>query len=74
MFFNKKVGIEPALYERAEQFARELGYASLEEFVAHLLERELSADARGRPRNAGEVDADSRDKVLAKMRGLGYLK
>jgi hypothetical protein len=73
MFFNKKVGIEPALFERAEQLARDRGYASLEDFVAHLLERELAADPHGGSRDGGE-NADSRDKVLAKMRGLGYLK
>jgi hypothetical protein len=64
MFSRKKVAIDASLFDRAAERARERGYASVAEFIEHLLDRELSA--------AGE--AESKEKVLAKMKGLGYLQ
>jgi len=64
MFSRRRLIIDAGLHDRAAERARELGYASISEFIEHLLERELSA-AR---------EAESKEKVLAKMRGLGYLQ
>jgi hypothetical protein len=64
VFRKNRIVIDPVLHDRAAARARELGYASLREFVEHLLERELSSDD----------GAEGREKVLARMKGLGYLQ
>jgi len=64
MFCRNKIVIDPNLHERAAKRAVDLGYASLAEFVEHLLERELSA----------VTEAQTKEKVLQKMKGLGYLQ
>ena len=37
-----KIKIDGALYDRAKDAAETAGYSSVEEFVAHLIETELS--------------------------------
>jgi hypothetical protein len=64
MFSKRKVVVDPVLHDRAAERARELGYASLSDFVEHLLEREMSAAS----------DVEAKERVLAKMKGLGYLQ
>ena len=64
MFSRKKIVIDPVLLERAAKRAADLGYASIAEFVEHLLERELATVG----------DAQSKEKILEKMKGLGYLQ
>jgi len=56
--------ITKSLYERAQQQSEAAGYSSVEEFVEHVLEREL---ARGE-------ESASRDEVEQKLKGLGYLE
>jgi len=64
MFSRHKVKLDPALHERAVRRAEELGYASVEEYVTHVIERELS--------HLG--DDKTRDELLERLRGLGYLE
>ena len=52
------------LCDRAKAHAEQAGYSSLEEFVEHLIERELA--------RAGEEG--SREEVENKLKGLGYLE
>jgi hypothetical protein len=49
--------------ERAARIAAKAGYSSLQEFVEHVLEKELK-------RFEG---ADSDDEITKKLQGLGYL-
>jgi hypothetical protein len=49
--------------ERAARIAGKAGYSSLQEFVEHVLEKELK-------RFEG---ADSDDEITKKLKGLGYL-
>ena len=56
--------LNKALCDRARAHAERAGYSSLEEFVQHVLEREL----------AKLEETSSRDDVEAKLKGLGYLK
>jgi hypothetical protein len=64
MFGGKtKVTLDPAIYERAAKHAAKVGYATVDEFVAHVLERELRA----------HEEQLAKEKVLEKMKGLGYL-
>lgn len=64
MFGKGNVKLDAELYARARGRAGELGYASVNEFVAHVVERELKrAD-----------EQQTKEKVLEKMKGLGYLQ
>lgn len=63
MFCRKKLKLDVGLYRRAKARASALGYASVEEFVTHLLERELDE----------QLDPDDNEKVRQRLRGLGYL-
>ena len=58
------VKLNKQLCDRAKAHADKAGYSSLEEFIQHVLEREL----------AKLEETSSRDDVEAKLKGLGYLK
>jgi hypothetical protein len=58
------VKLNKPLCDRARAHAEKAGYSSLEEFLQHVLEREL----------AKLEETSSRDDVEAKLKGLGYLK
>ncbi|MCK4305719.1 MAG: hypothetical protein KAY24_15885 [Candidatus Eisenbacteria sp.] len=59
----KKIKINKELYEHIERVAKLAGYASVEEFVIHALEKEL----------AQFEDAQSDEDIKEKLKGLGYL-
>lgn len=58
-----KIKIEKELYEQVKQVAEEAGYSSVEEFVTHILEREVN------PPGADDRDED----VVNQLKGLGYI-
>lgn len=60
--FAPKVHLDSGLYERAQKRAKELGYASLQEYVQHLIERDLE--------NLTEEEQAALDE---RLKGLGYL-
>ncbi|MBN1481027.1 hypothetical protein EH223_01030 [candidate division KSB1 bacterium] len=60
----KKVKLHPELYKKAIAYAEQAGYPSLDDFIAHLVEKEC---ARIEEHNA------SAEQVEKKLRGLGYL-
>jgi predicted DNA-binding protein len=65
MIFGKDaVRLGKALRERAEAAAAKAGYSSLEEFVAHAVEKEL----------ARVEEAESAEAVTKQLKGLGYLE
>ncbi len=57
------VKLNRSLCQRAARYAEKAGYSSLEEFVEHVLEREI----------AKSEDSASREDVEKKLKGLGYL-
>lgn len=65
MFSSKvKIKIEKTLFQGLKAAAERGGYASTEELINHILEREV-----------GETDADSSDEeVEQRLRGLGYIE
>ena len=63
MFSRGKVKIDPALYAKAGLQAHRLGYSSVNEYVVHLLERDLNVPA----------DSDGNRAVVERLKGLGYL-
>lgn len=60
-----KIKIDSKLHERAKKAAEAAGYSSLDEFITHIIEKELS-----QLEGASEGD----DAVAEQLRGLGYIE
>lgn len=58
-----KIKIEKSLLDKVRKYAEMSGYSSVEEFVTHMLEKEL----------AKIEEADSEDEIKKKLKGLGYI-
>jgi metal-responsive CopG/Arc/MetJ family transcriptional regulator len=58
-----KVKISKDLYTKVKKFAELAGYSSVDEFVMHALEKEVS-QLEG---------SDSEDEIKKKLQGLGYI-
>ena len=63
MFGGGKIKIEKGLYERAKKCADLAGYSSVDEFITHLIEKELSK----------LEGAGSDDEIKERLKGLGYI-
>jgi len=61
--FGSSVKIHKELRRKIEKYARLAGYSSVDEFVAHALEKEL----------AKLEDADSEEEIKKRLQGLGYI-
>jgi len=59
-----KVKIDDGLWERAKKVAAAAGYASPEEFVNHVLEREVAA---------WDADGADEEEIKKRLQGLGYI-
>lgn len=58
-----KITLAPDHYERAKLTAAAAGYSSVEEFVAHCVEKELK-----------RLASEDETKVSNQLRGLGYIE
>lgn len=63
MMSTAKVKIDKALLDKIKKYAEMLGYSSVEEFIAHCLEKEV----------AKIEEADSEEEIRKKLKGLGYI-
>ena len=68
MFGSHKVKIEGELLDKIKQCVQAGGYESIDDFVLHVLEKEI--DRILRPE---DDDAVSREIVKKRLQGLGYL-
>lgn len=59
-----KIKLEKDLLERARKYADTAGYSSVEEFITHIIEKELAAI---------EAGGDSEDEIKKRLQGLGYI-
>jgi hypothetical protein len=59
-----KIKIDSSLYDRVKKVAELAGYSSSEEFIVHVIEKELSV----------LESAGSDEEVTERLRGLGYLE
>ena len=59
-----KIKIESELFEKVKKYSEVAGYSSVEEFVHHALEKEVS-----QLEDAG----DDEEEVRKKLQGLGYI-
>ncbi len=64
MFGGSKIKIDKDLLEKVKKFSSIAGYATPEEFVQHVLEREISRFEEG---------GDSEEEIRKRMQGLGYI-
>ena len=58
------IKLNKTLVQRAARIAAHAGYSSVEEFIEHVIEKEL----------AHFEDSDSKEEVIKKLKGLGYLE
>ncbi len=59
-----KIKIDTHLYDRIKKISEQAGYASPDEFILHVLEKELSI-----------IEAAGSDEdVTERLRGLGYIE
>jgi len=61
--FGPKIKLDKDLFERVKTYAQVAGYSSVDEFVQHLLERELSS----------LEGAESEEEIRKRLQGLGYI-
>ncbi len=59
-----KIKLDASLYDRVKKVSEIAGYASPEEFVIHVIEKELSV----------LESAESDEDVTERLRGLGYIE
>ncbi len=59
-----KIKIDDNLYARVKEVARIAGYPSVDEFIIHMIEKELNR----------LESAEGEQKVIERLRGLGYLE
>ena len=65
MFSGKKaIKIDKQLHERLVEVAERRGYSSVEELIAHVLEREA----------AGTDERSDEEQAERRLRGLGYIE
>ena len=63
MFGSPRIKIDKALLARAKRCADLAGYSSVDEFIVHMVEREV----------ARVEEAGSEDEMKKRLRGLGYI-
>jgi len=65
MFTRKRVAVklDKALLAKLERYAVMAGYSSVQEFITHVLEKEI----------APLESAASEDEIKKRLKGLGYL-
>lgn len=63
MFGDGKIKIGKDLLERAKKCADLAGYSSVDEFIIHLIEKELSK----------LEGAEGDDEIKERLKGLGYI-
>jgi len=63
MFGGNKIKLDKELIDRLEKAAEIAGYSSVNEFVVHVLEKELSQIEGG----------GSEEEIKKRLEGLGYI-
>ena len=63
MFSSNKIKLDKDLLEKVKTYAEIAGYSSVEEFITHVLEKEIEK----------LEEADSEEEIKQKLQGLGYI-
>ncbi len=64
MFGGKKIKLDKTLLKKAGAYAAQAGYATVEEFITHIIEREIAKFDSG---------DESEEEVKKRLEGLGYI-
>jgi hypothetical protein len=64
MFGGNKIKLDKDLLEKVKKYAGMAGYSSPEEFIQHLIEKEIAKFEEG---------GESEDEIKKRMQGLGYI-
>ena len=67
--FGHRIKIDEELFKKVERCAAAAGYATTEEFVAHVLEKEV-----GRILGPGGESSASEEEIKKRLQGLGYIE
>ena len=59
-----KIKIDSSLLARLKEITGAAGYSSVDEFITHIIEKELAKHETG----------DTDEKVAEQLRGLGYIE
>ena len=59
-----KIKIDDALFDRVKTVAEKAGYSSPDEFIVHMIEKELAV----------LESAESDETVTERLKGLGYIE
>lgn len=63
MFGSGRIKLDKALLARVKRYAAIAGYSSVEEFITHVLEKEMK-----------HLDgAQSEEEIKKRLKGLGYI-
>ena len=62
--FRSTLKLNKGLWQKIQHYAEAAGYTSPQEFVEHILEKEL----------AKLEEAESTKEIVKKLKGLGYLE
>jgi len=65
MFGGSKIKLDKDLLERLQKAAELAGYSSVDEFVVHVLEKELS--------KIDDEGSGSDEEIKKRLEGLGYI-
>lgn len=63
MFRSSSIKVDKHLLTKIKRYADLAGYSSVEEFITHVLEKEI----------AKLEESDSEEEIKKKLKGLGYL-
>lgn len=63
MFTGRRVKLDKGLLAKVKRSADLAGYSSIEEFITHVLEKEIAELAR----------AESEQELKKRLKGLGYI-
>ena len=63
MFGAGRIKLDKAVVDRARRYAAIAGYASVEEFITHVLDKEMKH----------LDDAGSEEEIKKRLKGLGYI-
>ncbi|MBI1738212.1 MAG: hypothetical protein HYR58_03100 [Acidobacteria bacterium] len=66
--FGNRIKIDDELFEKIKQCAAKAGYASPEEFIQHVLEKEVAR------LSGGDAGRDPEEEVKKRLQGLGYIE
>lgn len=67
--FGNRIKIDDQLFERVKKCATAAGYSSPDEFVTHVLEKEVA-----RREGPSEEKRNPTEEVKKRLQGLGYIE